>query len=670
MPYITHFTVPRASLPALRALDPITTIEMTFYGSTQGKLGITQLVIDRVWIIEIKEVDQYWGNVVIADTRWGMRGRKVTCGYNLTRIRNEKQKAPIPADSSPARLSQNFRIYSKGRYLPWSVRPDGQPYTMREIVQIELAKWGLNVNYQLGDDEGSFVVENVELDNIDVYTGLAELLRRSRLQIGIMPNADLYVYSLDWYDKNLMQNLPRDFNKYDNLSPARINFSEKRNSRPNAVYVRFTKKQEVRFVATKIDNIANFEFNEVPIPLSPTLYYGQSDIDNGRVIGCQNVIQVPVPLTIGSWVFGTREVNIGEYIPMDIYLDAIGLSEDVVRTLWFSNQLETFYARKLELAAGGTISLTERVFATQIVAAIRAHYRQTYQIDPFWMDRIATVENRRVTIIDSFSGYTPPSPVFADFCTILKIRNPVVANGTGSWQENSYNWFVDESDPYRTRPIAATVSVINPQLGIFQIYPQFDTFGTVAKIIPCAVENMPKMAPFSTNPLWQAANLFPTFSAETIMSVTWRANKAGVYDSNEKYHTVSVNLGSDAGVGPPIEYLSNLEFGRYAVREYNENGTERTNPDICANLADVEAIATSEAKKIVNSYKDRITGIITIHGIFPGRLSGHMQYISYDWREGSGFSTTVDLRGAPPSPTLFETLPPSTLAIVKKQVTP
>lgn len=676
-PFMRSFKFHKDFYSKLASIGPRTNIQGEVWGTSINQPSKKSFKFDNVWIVEFRQVDEFFVEVVVADNRWSFRGKKLTCGYNHTRTRNQLSRAPLAYNNTPAELSENFRVFSPGRYLSWSVKSDRKPYSVREILHLEFQKLGIYFDPNIGDDIGSFIVENIEYDNVDIYSGLSELCGLSRLTLGIIPNGAIYVYSQDWYDRNLAQNFPNYFNKYDDVTPTHIYLSDKKKSRPKSLTIRFKRKDETRIVLSGSENIApNFEWGADPIPI-PNKYrklYDDNDVSEGRIISCLNVIQTPIPIQIEvnrrEGPPQIRTAQIGEYVPIADYFKAINLTEDYVKRFWFSSLLENKYAFDEEVRLGVLPNLQNRLLAIQKINPIRASYRQVFQIDPYWMDRIDKLEARRITIIDTYSRYTPTSPLFADFCTILKCRNPMIAKGLVPFREPSYNWNVLEQDPFHTNPIAGTVSVVNEKLGIFKINYQFDNFGQVAQIIPSCVNDRPDSAPVSANKLWIQSTLYDEFTMSTIMSIVWKAGRLGGYDDFRKYWFVPIQLqASDVGEGPEIEYLSDLEFARFPAREFDEEGNLRIDPSQCTNLGDIEAIANSEAKKIMNSYIDRVSGLMTIHGLYPGYLSGHMASITYTYNSSNGLSSTVDLRTQPPAPNVQETLPANVLRKVKRQIT-
>ena len=165
--------------------------------------------------------------------------------YNKTKIKNQQGFGIGVPETDPASLRRSFDAFKVGRYVTWSVKDGTTPYNMREIVELELEKVGINIIHNAEADQGAYILENIEAEGDDVYFGLQKLLLKSRLQMGITLDGNIYVYSLDWYDKNkdvLMQQLQ------DKLKTrASIIYEQDKNRiRPRQIYVNFQKKEEIR----------------------------------------------------------------------------------------------------------------------------------------------------------------------------------------------------------------------------------------------------------------------------------------------------------------------------------------------------------------------------------------------------------------------------------------
>jgi hypothetical protein len=124
---------------------------------------------------------------------------------------------------------------------------------------------------------------------------------------------------------------------------------------------------------------------------------------------------------------------------------------------------------------------------------------------------------------------------------------------------------------------------------------------------------------------------------------------------NSKYARTGYYYTNEKGTGPAMEHLNRLEYARYAVQEYNESGIPKPNPQP-RNGAILESIAVAEAAKLINQYKNRLAGVVTLAGVIKDiELYGHMRSIIYHFGQG-GLETTIDMRDVPPAKHLEEVL--------------
>jgi len=652
-PFIHSLVIPKGTLnDLLQAVRNPTTIKIEVFGGTNTDPYASRVIeISNVYLLQGMELDNYSVSWQIADGRFAWRGRKLFFSYNKTRAKNEVNLT-IPASTDPSVLRRPFDTFASGRYLPDSVKTDGKPYHMIEIVELELAKLGINFTPAISD-KGAYMVENVEMEGVDVYHGLTELCARSRLQIGIRLDGTFFVYSVDFFDESQLINLVQISQTLEKTGPGILYRQDMRRIRPRKIHVSFEKKREIRVAqGTSEDVLPGQRMRESNT--SPVIKI--ADIENRRAVYAENVIRVPIQ--VRDLVTG-QIFEVGEYVPMWRFLRAFSLSEDIVRVNWFGSRLETLLAKRFADASGGYI-LTESTLAAHIVSAIKSHYRQVYQIDPYYMDQIKTWDTRRVTVIDNFSRYTPPSPLYADSCIVPKVRAPHIAKGDAAWQTIAYNWIANNEDPNREKPTAGTIFTVNQPLGIFGIAYPSDIMQVVQEIIPSGVDNIPEIS--GTNRFWASASLKTLHTMESIISVVWRSDSRFIFNPfyfPDKYYSFTFDYASQGGQGPDIEYLSKLEFARIKV-------TDTANKPV--NLSIIEAAAASEAAKIINQHIDRIVGHLKIAGFYSIQLNGNIKAITYTFGFSGGLETVLDLREIPPAPTTEQSLPQEAIAYLFHQV--
>ena len=655
MPFVKSFIVPKGQLnDALAAIKSPTTLELQVTGDTMGTFTLQTLKFEKIYLLEPKPMDPYNVMWELADTRWSWRGKKMYFSYNKTRSKNEKGLTVRTPDINPASVRKQFDAFRLNRYLPWSTKGDikfeGAPYNMLEIVEKELKK--LKIPFApSARDGGAYVVENVELEGVDIYRGLAFLLKKSRLQLGILPTGNVYVYSIDYFDTS-QHDLLLTLQQQRRTGPGMLYKQNMSRKRPKKVEVLFEAKEEVRVLASTSKGVAlRGGFPEAYKLYTNKPVWTDKDIIDWRVIGCENVIPAPYPIKINN-----REINIGEYVPMWAYLEAMNISELDIQNKWFGGRLE----RKVALALDkGIYNLATEQFVHQLLASIRTHYRQTYQLEPFFMDRIRSWEARRVAVLDNHSRYSPPSPAFLDYCIVPKLRHPSIAKRKVLGGTHAYNWEVSFKDPLRNQPTLHSISVISQPLGIFRVTrpPLIDQ--VIKEIFPSALTPLPIPALTSKISNWVQCKLKASHTFETIISVVWDVDKASVFGGPFKFFSVPIDFSTLGGTGPDIEYLSRLEFARYPAREVRQKSISETSPrgiinepNFAVNEKILEALATSEAAKLMNQYIDRVSGVGKFAGFLDIELMGHMQSIVYSFSAADGLETILDMRGTPTAPSI------------------
>jgi len=388
--------------------------------------------------------------------------------------------------------------------------------------------------------------------------------------------------------------------------------------------------------------------------------------------------------------------NIGEYVPMWKFIEDVGFTEEHVRSYFCSNQLAILFAIK----TGANYDKSRLQLAFQITSAIKKHYRQTYQIDPFIMDRIARWETRRVAVQDNYSRFSPPSPVWSDYCFVPNSAVPIVAKKLGNWGVGKYyNIFIDQLDPNRELPTPANLSIVNQSLGIFRIeYPR-DIHKNIKQIIPSAIEEAtnPGMV-LSTAALNTSIKLAENHTMEAIISVVWNLDRFDRFSSrsenynnllslvqkgadaeaggleastkvnDSKYKTITLDYSRKGGEGPTLEYLSKLDYARYKFPEIAGEGQIQEKD--AANIGNLEAMAQSEGAKLINQYLDRVSGTATYAGAITGalKLIGNISSIVYSFSSGRGLETRLTLAESTPTPEIQQTLDQDTLSYLQRQV--
>ena len=643
-PAYHSITVPNGLSRRLEGVQNPTTIRLEADGGLDGTLKPTTLEFKNVWLLEPKKVDDYHVSWTLADNRFSLRGKLLYCSYNKTRAKNERRAGAAQATGTPAELRQDFDLFAAGRYLPWSVQADGKPWNVAQIIDLELAK--LNIPYRrCGNIQQVYTVENVQMDGIDIFSALRSLLAMGRLEMSIDREGQVYVYSIDYWNKTDFDTL-FDMQKYRKVSGQKMYYQDRSRIRPKNINVSFEKKIET-WVCNSSSDSALWEADRTPLPLTEYLpVWTQEDILMRRVVGCENVISIPYPIIING-----TEYKTGEWVQMWKYLAAIGITDAEVRTMWFSNALQITYATKLDLAEG-LVSEKNQQVAANVVSAIKAHYRQVFRIDPYVMDQIESWDCRRCGVIDTYSHFSPPSPLFADYTIIPHARNPLVAKRTAGWASETYVWKTNTRDPYRINATAGTVTMVSQPLGIFRVSYPSTAFSALKDIVPFAVLNPLTRTINQANGsvgvgvlLPQNLEIDPDFTLNTIISVIWATDPATkTYFGPNKYYTEFFDFSAQNGKGPDINYQSRMEYARFALRELDAQGkTKNANGDP-VNLGILNSIAKTEAAKIAHQYRDFPFGGCQMAGFVDFPVQANLSEVRFTFAPNRGAVTVFGFK--------------------------
>jgi len=292
-------------------------------------------------------------------------------------------------------------------------------------------------------------------------------------------------------------------------------------------------------------------------------------------------------------------------------------------------------------------------------------------IDTYSMDLIEKWEPTRCIVIDNFRRYSPPSPVFMDYCLIPGVRPINIANRTSIWQQACRNWIVNDNDPEREYPTPFTLEIVNHDLGIFRISspPLLDK--VIDSLVPSAIENPPIISLTADRLVYQNTHLLEEHTFESVISVVWAAGEVDRnYDSENKYYTYTFDYNGALGIcnGPEIDFLSTLEYARMRSNLRDPEAIP-ISEEVPINQDILSAIASAEAAKLVFQFKDRIVGIITVAGLVKSYiLDGNMKSITYEFSVGLGARTTFDLRAIPTTPTIEQVVPQRIINFLRKHV--
>lgn len=635
-PYMTQITLPLTLSEELVKVQNPTEVHCQIEGGF-GRFDLVDFTIKNVYLVEPRKVNAFEEAWTLADGRFKLKGKIAMYAYNMTRVRNRKGLGAVSVEGKPSELRKDFDLFAKGRYIPWSIKDAqaGTPWTVLEILKLELEAVGITVK-EFGKDDESYFLENLECPGQDVSVALRNLMALSRYEMGITIDGEIYLYSMDYWTPDDIVWIG-DLNKRRAVTGSMVFGQDRAKIRPKTISVWFERKEEVWLTYTK-ESSSGVESEIKVLPKAGV--WTDSDIEDGRVIGVENVIPISYPVTDSAG----NDYKVGEWVTLAKYLELFGkgLTETDIQSQWFSSKLEAKYINILNTLAGGVTEGNEQ-FGRNIIGNLRNHYRQTFRIDPFFMDLIDSWETRRVGIVDNYSHFNPPSPLFSDYTIVPHFKNPLVAKRLASWDSHIISWSVNTQDKYRTAPTAGTVSMVNQALGIFRISYPSTMFSAIKEIIPFALVLPPDDALGNINksiitPTYLATcKLSSTFEMQTIVSVVWNQGVPTL----QKYKGMFYDFPTQGGEWKDeVEKFSRSEYARYGIERSVSEGPDEVlsaSPSRWefVNESLIDTVGKGEAARTFQQFKDYLDGSCSLAGLVLRPLFGNMNAITIQISPGS-----------------------------------
>lgn len=701
-PFFTSVVVTNASADILRQKENPHSIRVRI----DQRPNKVEFDIDNVFIVEERQQNEFHKILILADSRWfAFTNAKLYMAYNITRDSISVQNAlnlPNININNTSTIREAYDQFSIGRYLPDSVKSDGRPFTMDEILIMELSKFYPNV-FSHDENKTSYVVENVIYEGVPAIEALNELSSRARLGISLGLDNNMYIYSLDFSDEKAVVDFLKKVAERNKLSPDLVYLQENSRNRPGEVFVRYRIEQEVVLQAPpnrEIINQLKQRYREVesgtngllpvggaqkgqptkttPLPLlfTPRGKLAISARENvipadedgndtevssqqgSPLVAVYNVIRAPFKPKNSKFLY-----NVNEWVPLVIFLEDIGVTEEDVRKRYWNDSLALFLTQKVFSSADTLDPFLIRTLGYSTASAIKESYRQIYKIDTFFMDRIEYWETRRCGVIDPFSGYRHPSPLYADYAIFANnvptdlLKNPLIEQDV----LQIYNYDLNKLNPDRKIVPPGTITMLDKKLGVFRVSYPYDITGTIGQFVPSMIEGNPLnyQSDFTFTVLQEDHPLAEEFTLESIITASFWYNpfilKIKDFDSPARYKTFK--FVNSTGEGPPLDYLSD-----YMTAQINFLG-EVTNQEL------LEDLAQAESAKLSAQYRDRAQGFIVIPAFVPMSFTGNMNFITYVFNRDLGFTTTIDMLNNYEPQITFENVNPQTLKFIMKQVT-
>lgn len=418
--------------------------------------------------------DIFSETVLVADQRWKWNRKWVRRSFNLRRRSGDRRRldedGDLPAATAPT--------VDDVDYLEATLQEKGKPWTALEMAKEVLDEVIGQGNWtgQLNQFTKVKPVDNVEID-APGHSAVAQVL-------GFLTGAAIYV-GLD--GKAVVKNA-LDEAASDKVM-ARSDYGEKivgggeprfvslRRQRPSSIEVLFDVEQEVRF----------------------DYFSGRSSTDFGEARYMENVLPVPdASLKIVQGRLAGKTVVRGTWVSIPDVLaswnadkggDFPDITEDLIRKWYNSDRLEANFIQ-YGTPDAVTINWPARI------AAVRAHYWQSFRVSRKWMNRVYSMSGYRATIEDSETGSRSPAVAYMDYSLLFSSKGLRATSLSKQGIGKAVQGGRLPSQPLAGGTIApAYVTIEDAEVGIIRVDLQRDLSGNVESITPGLINALPRVLP-------------------------------------------------------------------------------------------------------------------------------------------------------------------------------
>ncbi len=495
-PVVVDLPVRPVDLPALLAgAKPL--------GST---LTIGPLTIEKLSILSTAQAENpYRAKVTVADRRWLWPRVVVNKGFN-----HRRRVGAVRRDAAWLRTSElETAAVDEVVYRAYSCK-DGisEPWTPLEILEAVLKIVDPTAAFS-SPSPLSIPVENLLLTHPGDAAISAVLSKMPSLAVTVSPAGVVDFFSVtDGAEAKLVgagdPSAPGAAGS-EMVGGGHISPVDRSAQIPSSFKVLFTPEIELRVDALDIPGVTE----------------GSTTTEPKRHL--VNVCRVPdfeldVSTTDSSGVAKTVKVAAGTYLPISTlfstWSDAAPtslqgkLSDKLMRRAMVPGRtgrlFSTFSSAALKLDDTKTA-----VWHTRLSAAFNA-YRQVYQLDRGWLDRILELRPYLVGTVDPVSGQRAPALVYSNYCTKTStlglFRGPDHPAEGLPWANNITGYPGVDTDPTATsRPAPCHVVIEDQDQGIIRLVYTPEPYGGVEKVVPSVIVTgtMPrhKLAKSSTTPI-------------------------------------------------------------------------------------------------------------------------------------------------------------------------
>lgn len=655
--------------------------------------GPATLVIEdagRVMTIEALEIigeapasrDKF-RTVLVADLRWKWSRKLLTGSYNVRRRSGQKHLAGSV-------IIQIANVIDDYEFAPASLKNGNQKWKPKEVLDDLLKKLSDGADFEFDFDiEGN--TDQLEVNDLEVNDPGPEALT---IALQHFPGTTLWVdrtgvvhvqSAIGLREASVIEGMGPDIVEEGHTSKVSYKLT-----RPKKIRVYFVREQEVRH-----DSVGD----------------GESVTQDQRYMRNVGLVTDPEIAINGNLImFGSWAAFDDLFTPWNASLPGSTegfsvpppISHEIIQQAFFEGQLFKIY-----LPFGNDIP--QPIWAGRI-NTVKAHYRQTYQLNRRWIDRSKQIMAVRAALLDPTTGTRGRSQAHGDYCVKVSMLPSTLKAMKGRLWTNVYGGNEAGDTPFSaataladSNVVPALVSMLDDQAGVVHLDYLVDPFGDFKQIYPSACVNLPSAV--MNDKLARGANmkvgdtgLCPALS-ETDVKAVVLTHVPAFPNSNGRYYMVEVSPGDVSGLvkglviepaeGPTWEVFVDpgLVTARMAWRDEDKSTIEKSfgvgvengglsdgDNDILKNLLvneeDLLAVAHAKAAVIWSKLTDRYIGSKAVRMDPSVKIAGSIEEVEHCVDSEGAVMTRIRLPEELKSRDALALLPPGTRKIVFREVVP
>lgn len=417
-----------------------------------------RLEVRDLWIMSVQAASTPAQRLVlVADKRIWWSRFHVLRRFNVTKRGPDTRR--LYQEGTP--VGFNRTIVSDQIYAPWSLYPrekPSAPWTAQQaLLDVIEAVDSSPVRFDATFDRSASIQNLVVDDQGD--TAIAQVLK-------FVPGAMIHVArdgTIVIGHENKGGELGGTAAKLPPIvGPPLATVVSLARSRPAAIDVLFGRELEVRF-DSRVEGVlstrateARDMINVAPVPDSVLRV-------NGKLLTCGTWCSFDNLFT--AWA-GTWGSLLGD------------LTHAYTQKLFPSPSFIDAYARPVG-------STTVDPILVRRISAITQHYRQTYQLEPRWRDKILSLRAYRVGILDEENGVRAAAQAFSDWSIQPTLRGSAKVQKDHSFFAYNVAGYADLLVNAKVAP--ARVTVQDEDQGVIRLDYLLDQNGLYARVFPCGI---------------------------------------------------------------------------------------------------------------------------------------------------------------------------------------